>query len=268
VPVRALVRRPEQVALMRTLGAAEVTVGDLRERGDLRRAVHGVGGVYYVSPHLSSQEETTCASLVRVMQEAGAWRLVYHSVLRPQAGDLPHHGMKLRTETCVVDSGLACTILQPAPYMQNLLVQRYDVTTHGVYRVPHSILTPFSWVDLDDVAEAAAMVFAEPGHDGATYELAGPEPLNSADVAERWGCAAGRSVRSETIKHEAWARALGRSDVGGYALEALGAMAMYYDRHGLVGNPNLLTWLLSRPPRTLMDFLTTEMRRPAPARRA
>jgi uncharacterized protein YbjT (DUF2867 family) len=175
--------------------------------------------------------------------------------------------MKLHAERVVVDSGLAATIVQPAPYMQNLLVQRYDAITHGVYRVPHSVLAPFSWVDLRDVAAVAARVLTEPGHDGATYELAGPEPLSSAAAAERWSQALRRPVRAETMRTEAWARELGRSGVGGFALEALGAMAVYYNQHGLTGNPNVLTWLLGRPPRTLAEFFATEASRPLSAHR-
>jgi uncharacterized protein YbjT (DUF2867 family) len=268
ITVRALVRRQEQVAHLRTLGAAEVVVGDLRDRASVRRAVHGTAGVYYICPHLNPDEEEIGGTLIRALQEAGAWRLVYHSVLRPQAGDMPHHRTKLRTETRIVDSGLAYTILQPAPYVQNLLVQRYDVATHGVYRVPHSVLAPFSWVDLGDVAQAAARVIAEPGHDAATYELAGPEPLSSSQVAERWAQVIGRTVRAETVKPQAFARAVSRSDVGGYALEALGAMVVYYDRHGLTGNPNVLTWLLGRPPTDLAACLRAELHQhDAPARR-
>jgi hypothetical protein len=28
----------------------------------------------------------------------------------------------------------------------------------------------------------------------------------------------------------------------------------YYARHGLAGNPNVLTWLLGRAPTTLVEF--------------
>jgi uncharacterized protein YbjT (DUF2867 family) len=259
VDVRALVRRPEQVAQVRTVGAAEVVVGDLRDRAVLRRAVHGTGGVYYVCPPINPEEDTIGDRLIGTLREAGVGRLVYHSVLHPMIDSMPHHLTKLHTERLLVDSGLAYTILQPAPYMQNLFVQRYEVAMHGVYRVPYSVLAPFSWVDLQDVAEAAAMVLAEPGHDAATYELAGRESLNSVQVAQRWEQALGRSVRSETIRLDAWARALSRSGLGGYELEAQGAMVTYYHGHGLVGNPNALTWLLGRPPTKLTDFLTAEV---------
>jgi NAD(P)H dehydrogenase (quinone) len=259
VDVRALVRRPEQVAQVRTLGAAEVVVGDLRDRGVLRRAVHGTRGAYYVCPPMNATEDTIGERLIGALREADAGRLVYHSVLHPMIDAMPHHLMKLRTERLLVDSGLAYTILQPAPYMQNLFVQRYEVAMHGVYRVPYSALAPFSWVDLQDVAEAAARVVAEPGHAAATYELAGPEPLNSVQVAQRWEQALGRPVRSETIRLDAWARALGLSGLGGYELEAQGAIVSYYHGHGLVGNPNALTWLLGRPPANLADFLIAEV---------
>jgi len=265
VAARALVRRPEQVAQLRTAGAAEVVVGDLRERAALRRAAHGTGGVYYICPELNPDEEGIGEALIKAMREAGAWRLVYHSVLHPQADGVPHHLMKLHTERLVVDSGLAYTILQPAPYMQNLSAHRYDVVTHGVYRVPYSVLAPFSWIDLRDVAHTAAKVLAEPGHDAATYELAGPEPLSSAQVAERWAAVLGRPVRAETMSRDAWAGELARSGAGGYQLDARAAMVRYYDRHGLVGNPNALTWLLPRRPGTLTEFLRASARLPAEA---
>jgi NAD(P)H dehydrogenase (quinone) len=265
VAARALVRRPEQVAPLRTDGAAEVVVGDLRDRAALRRAVHGTGGAYYICPELSPDEEEIGHALIKAMREAGAWRLVYHSVLHPQADELPHHLMKLHTERRVVDSGLAYTILQPAPYMQNLAPHRYDVVTHGVYRVPYSVLAPFSWIDLRDVALAAATVVADPGHDAATYELAGPEPLSSAQVAERWSAVLGRPVRAETMRKEAWVASLDRSGAGGYSLEARAAIKRYYDRHGMVGNPNTLTWLLRRPPLVLDGYLRSTLRWPVEA---
>jgi uncharacterized protein YbjT (DUF2867 family) len=265
VAARALVRRPEQVAPLRTDGAAEVVVGDLRDRPALRRAVHGVGGAYYICPELSPDEEEIGHGLIKAMREAGAWRLAYHSVLHPQADELPNHLMKLHTERLVVDSGLAYTILQPAPYMQNLAPHRYDVVTHGVYRVPYSVLAPFSWIDLRDVAMAAATVLTDPGHDAATYELAGPEPLSSAQVAERWATVLGRPVRAETMRREAWIASVDRSGAGGYALEARAAIKRYYDRHGMVGNPNALTWLLRRPPLVLDGYLRSTLRWPIEA---
>lgn len=268
VDVRALVRRPEQVPAVRNMGAADVVVGDLRDKAVLRRAVNGTRGTYYIAPPLHPEEATIGEALIAAQRAAGAGRLVYHSVLHSQVAEMPHHLMKLQVERQVIDSGLAYTILQPSRYMQDLLPNRYEVSMHGVYRVPYSVLAPFSWVSLRDVVEVAAQVLANPGHDAAVYELAGPEPLNSVQVAECWERALGRSVRSETIPANSWAGVLSRSDAGGYLLDAVGGMTAYYHRHGLVGNPNTLAWLLGRPPTGLADFLRAEVREPdSPARR-
>jgi NAD(P)H dehydrogenase (quinone) len=260
VDVRALVRRQEQAAAVRNVGAAEVMVGDLRDKAVLRRAVQGTAGTYYIAPPMHPDEVSIGERLIAAQRDAGAGRFVYHSVLHPHIDDLPHHLMKLRVERLVIDCGLAYTILQPGRYMQDLLPHRYEVGMHGVYREPYSVLAPFSWIALQDVAEVAARVIAEPGHDSATYELAGPEPLNSAQVAERWEQALGRSVRSETVPAGDWAASLSRSGIGGYTLEAIGCMVAYYHRHGLVGNSNALAWLLGRPPTRLADFLRTAVR--------
>jgi hypothetical protein len=33
-------------------------------------------------------------------------------------------------------------------------------------------------------------------------------------------------------------------------------MFAYYQRFGFIGNPNVLTWLLGRPPHTFSDFIS------------
>jgi len=42
--------------------------------------------------------------------------------------------------------------------------------------------------------------------------------------------------------------------MGDYARETLGKMFRVYARDGLAGNPNVLGWLLARPPASLADF--------------
>ena len=53
----------------------------------------------------------------------------------------------------------------------------------GRYRVPYPVDTKLSLVDLDDVAEAAALVLTEAGHSGASYELVGTTPMSQIEIA-------------------------------------------------------------------------------------
>ncbi len=56
-------------------------------------------------------------------RKAGVKHFVYHSVLHPQTEKMNHHWQKMHVEEMIFESGLPFTILQPAPYMQNLLVR-------------------------------------------------------------------------------------------------------------------------------------------------
>ena len=68
--------------------------------------------------------------------------------------------------------------------MQNLLAGWKSIAEGGVLRVPYSINSKFSFVDLEDLAEAAIIVLVQPDHINATYELVGTPPLSHVEVAE------------------------------------------------------------------------------------
>jgi NAD(P)H dehydrogenase (quinone) len=65
----------------------------------------------------------------------------------------------------------------------------------GTYRVPYSIQTRLSLVDLEDVAEAAATVLTNAGHSDGIYELAGTPPLSPIEIAETFGQALKKPIR-------------------------------------------------------------------------
>ncbi len=254
-PVRALVRRGEQAQAVRDTGAAEAFVGDLRDGVAVAEAVRGAAAVYHVCPNVSPDEVTIGQTVIAAARMAGVERFVYHSVLHPQVEAMPHHWLKLRVEEALFASGLPFTILQPAAYMQNVLAHWGQIVEAGVYPLPYSAAARLSIVDLDDVAEAAATVLTEPGHLGATYELAGPAPLSQTEVAAILSQQLGQAVRAEVMSLDAWeqgARAGGMDEV---AVTTLLAMFRYYDHHGLVGNGRVLGWLLRRPPTTFSQFV-------------
>ena len=99
----------------------------------------------------------------------------------------------------------------------------------GIYPVPYGLDARLSLVDLRDVAAAAVRVLTEAGHVGATYELAGPQPLSQTEVADLLAAALGRPVRAERVAWDTWeadARQRGMSDD---AMATLLAMFRYYD---------------------------------------
>lgn len=256
--VCAFVRREEQVSAVKTMGAEKVVVGDLRDESAIRLAMEGVRGVYHICPNMSPDEEGIGKLVIEEARRAGVERFVYHSVLHPQTEKMAHHWAKLRVEEMLFESGLPFTILQPAPYMQNLLAGWKSVVEDGVLRVPYSVEAKFSFLDLEDLAEAARIVLTEPGHANAVYELAGTHPTSHAEAAEIFRRVLGRDVRAEKQEIGEWRlRAGGLSE---YAVENLVKMFEYYDRWGLTGNPNVLRWLLKREPASIEAFVVRTLR--------
>lgn len=255
--VRALVRRDAQVGIVKSEGAREAHVGSLDDIVALTEAARGVRAIYHIAPNVSSNEAAFGDAMIAAARAGGVARVVYHSVLRPAIEAMPHHWAKLRVEERLFASGLDVTVLQPAPYMQNILAGWRRIAEEGVYRVPYSVDARLSLVDLDDVGDAAALVLTEDGYAHAAYEIVGTKPLSGVDVAQTLERVLGRSVRAEAEAPDVWAAGPGAA-LTPYACETLLAMFRYYDRHGLAGNPQVLRGLLGRPPRTLEEFAARE----------
>ena len=255
--VCAFIYREEQTALLRALGAEKVVAGDMRDEAAIRFAMQDVRAIYHICPNMDPEEEAIGELVIREAQEAGVEHFLYHSVLHPQTESMIHHWHKLRVEERILASGLPFTILQPAPYMQNLLPGWRWIVEDGLLIVPYSVHVKFSFVDLEDVAEAARIVLTEPNHKYAIYELAGSLPLSHAEVAERFGPVLRRPVRAEKEEIVEWkARtAVPSSQRERYALESLVKMFEYYDQWGLAGNPNVLRWVLKREPTSWEAFI-------------
>ena len=252
--VRALVRSTRHHAALEAIGVSDVVVGNMDDPHALSLAARGVNAVYHICPNVSPHELPFAKAVVAAADACGTKRFVYHSVLHPQIEAMPHHWSKLRVEEMLFSSALDITILQPTAYMQNSLAEWDRMVGDGIYRVPYPIETRLSLVDLDDVAEAAALVLTKDGHSGATYELVGTPPLSQIEIAETFGHALDKTVRAEAESIENWAQRARSAGMDEHQLETLTRMFQAYARDGLKGNPNVLGWLLGRPPTSLAAF--------------
>jgi uncharacterized protein YbjT (DUF2867 family) len=251
--VCGFVHRQEHVSTLKSLGAEKVVVGDMRDKNAIRSTMQGIRAVYHICPNMNPDEVEIGKLVIDAARANGVEHFVYHSVLHPQTEKMYHHWQKMRVEEMIFESGLPFTILQPAPYMQNLLAGWKGIIEHGVLRVPFSVHSEISFIDLEDIADAAGVVLNEPGHLHTTYELAGTLPMSHADAAESIGKILKRDVRAEKEEIGDW-----RLKTGGlsdYGFESLVRMFEYYDKWGLVGNPNVLRWLLKREPTSLEGFI-------------
>lgn len=251
--VCAFVRDEKYVMTLKSLGAEKVFVGDLEDKSALHSATKNIRAIYHICPNMNSEELVIGKLVIGVAIENGIEHFVYHSVLHPQIEVMNHHWQKMRVEEMIFESGIPFTILQPAPYMQNLLANWKSIIEHGILRVPYSIESKFSFIDLEDLAEVVKIVLTQANHKNAIYELASTMPTSHVEVAEIFSKFLKREIKAEKEEIGDWR--LRVSGLSEYTVENLLRMFEYYDKWGLVGNPNVLKWVLQREPNSLENFI-------------
>lgn len=201
--VRVLTRSAEKAQAL-PAGATAV-VGDLQDPSTFARVFTGdIDGVFLLNAlNLSELNEGLCA--LEESKRAGAKRVVYLSVHDAEkAPHVPHFASKVAIEAAIKASGLPWTILRPNNFFQNDAWFLEAITKYGVYPQPIGP-TGISRVDVRDIATAAVNAFTQPGHDGKSYTLAGPEALTGEQTAALWAKAIGRDVKYAGDDLSPWA---------------------------------------------------------------
>ncbi|WP_026314003.1 NAD(P)H-binding protein [Actinomadura flavalba] len=193
----------------RPFRAASRTTGfDLTDPATWDAALDGVRDVYLV-PFSEYTDAATLRDFAATAVSAGARRIVLLSA----RGHDGVHPLQEAGETAVRESGAAYTILRPAWFHQNfsedyLLPSVLD----GRIALPAGTGRE-AFVDADDIAAMAVAALTEDGHEGAAYELTGPEALGFADVAATLAKATGRDIRYDAITPDDYVAALVAEDV-------------------------------------------------------
>lgn len=188
-PVRALVRDPAAPAAIALAAAgARLVRGDMDDPASLAPALDGVGGVFGVPPVAFDPElETTRGrALIDAAVAAGVAQVVFSTVAATTAPTRGTSG-KAAIERYLHDHVAQPTVLRPVRFMTNYLgivVAGIDGISDGVHRHLFPAHEPMQVIALEDIAEFAALAFADPARfAGRTLELAGDDPTPVAAAA-------------------------------------------------------------------------------------
>jgi uncharacterized protein YbjT (DUF2867 family) len=257
--VRALWSRGEQVRAVvgtdrphpeLTALSVDLAVADLTAPDRIEPLLDDAAALYLVWPNFDPAEAAGATALLAAARRAGVPRVVYHSVLRPQARSMPHHAAKDRVEEALDTGGVPWRVLQPCAYSANLDGALTAAAASGRFRSPWGLEQAQSLVDLRDVAEAAAVLLTEDGLDGGTFEAAGPEPLTAPRIADLLAEGLGRAVTAVDVPPEGPV-----PPAEAYAARCRRLMFDHYRANGFTGSPRVLEALLDRPARPLSAHL-------------
>jgi uncharacterized protein YbjT (DUF2867 family) len=182
VEVRALTHDESKASALKGKGM-EAFVGDLARPETLGEAFEGVDRVFHLTPN-SPEGATLGANLIDAAKESGnEVRVVRLSTLKAsREGPSRLSKQHAEVEDALTSSGLPYTILRPVYYMQNTMAVARNVASEGKIYQPLGD-GRIGMIDTRDIAEVAAKVLTEEGHEGKTYTLTGPASISYYDVA-------------------------------------------------------------------------------------
>lgn len=260
LPVRACVQSEASAQALRAKGVQDVVVGDITQPDVLARAVRGAGKVYHVGPTCHPLEREMGMAIIDAARAEGIEHFVFSSVLHAITADIVQHEIKRDIEEHLLSSGLSFTILQPSNYMLPLKLK--PAFEEGVFKLSWSLDRYQSMVDLDDVTDVAVSVLMDSEHHAyATYELVGPGRYNARQLGEIISAVMGRGIQVKEIDADTYLKAwFGDADQSQFPhqVRVLRSITKRYSNYDFLGNPNVLTWLLGRPPTTFEQFVRRE----------
>lgn len=260
IGTKAFIHRDSSIEKVKEAGATEVFIGDMSEEKDLREALHGVDTVYYICSAANPKEDEIGGQMLQIAKEMGNIYFVYHSVLHSVLQDMPHHKRKLHTEQLVVNSGLDFAVIQPAVFMQMLMPAVKSVHSGGpmLQKFFTSNDTQMSFVDMEDFAEAVAVILSSKDYANGTFELCGKGNYSLQDMEAVFSEVTSREVKSVYITDEAFIGQM-KIDKSSYQAQTLLTMFRHYNEHSFRGNSFLLARILGREPHTLHQFVSRNM---------
>ncbi|GEO03089.1 NAD(P)-dependent oxidoreductase [Adhaeribacter aerolatus] len=237
----------------RGLPHVEMVHLDFHDPELLRVALTGVTHVFLITPFTQDQVEMA-KKLVDVAKEIG----VHHIVRLSASGADAEPGIQLgrdhrEVEMYLESSGVPYTILRPAGFMQNFLMDADSICNNNSLYMPLGN-AKVNYVDARDVAAVAATILTQPGHESKVYEITGPEAISVNDVAHAITVATNRLIAYVDVPEEAATATMLQHHVPGWMVNAIVELNGVYKAGYAQNITDTIEKLTGRQPRSIVDF--------------
>lgn len=255
--IAALVRDEAKASLLKDKGIS-IRIGNYDNPASLQEALKGIDKLMLVSGSDVEQRLQQHKNVVDAARAAGVQHIVYTSFVRKNETDSNPLGIlasgHVQTDAYIKASGLTYTILQNNLYADVLpMFFGEQVLESGIFLPAGE--GKAAYATRKDLAEAAANVLLEPGHENKTYVLANTENYALQDVATLLSKLAGKTVAYTNPAAAVYADTLAKAEV---PVAYIGMFASFSEaiRQGEfeVEKTDLET-LLHRKPASLESFL-------------
>ncbi|WP_278313865.1 SDR family oxidoreductase [Lolliginicoccus levis] len=174
---RLIVRDPEKVKLP----GVDIALGDFGHPDTIRQALDGVDTFFFVSAPETRDRAEVQRRVVEAAAEAGVRRIVYVSFVSAAPECTFTFGRDhWHTEQAIRAAGVDFTFLRDNLYQDVIPLFAGE---DGMIRGPAGD-GKIGAVTRDDVADVAAAVLTQDGHDGESYDVTGPRAFTLHEAAE------------------------------------------------------------------------------------
>jgi uncharacterized protein YbjT (DUF2867 family) len=252
--IRLMVRNPKKedqvVADLRSRGA-EVVQGDFSDPASLPPCFTGVESAFLLVPVAQETAEWK-GDFIRAAKQNGVARIVNLSVSGASSNSpVALFRWHWEAEQTLEASGLAWTHLQPTDLARyNIRSNLPTVQAQGAF---YSTIGEgkVAMVDEEDVAEVAAKILTEDGHEGKKYVLTGPKALSYPEVADALAKKLGKSVKYIDIDPTQAKQAMIGVGMPDWVADFVNDLRELEKSGGASGPTQDIQKLLGRPPRAL-----------------
>jgi len=280
-PLRLVVKSASSEERLRSAyPSAEVIRADLAHPDECTRVVRDAVTIYHVNPSFHPAETELGKNMVdAALAESkrsgnGFKHFVFSSVIQTQLRKLMNHDVKRYVEEYLMESGLNYTILKPTTFLDNFtpalkgLVQDAANGKHELeYKAAWSPDVLFSELAMRDLGEASLKVITErEKHYFASYDLASTMPQPWGKKIDLLAAEIGCNIKVDIQPLQQVVPGFIKTLLGCSSEEAhfvtvdtAERMILYYNRHGIVGNPAILEMILGRKATTTEDWIKEQV---------
>lgn len=236
----------------------EVRVANYTQPDTLSTAFAGIDRLLLISSSSEGDRVAEHGNVITAAKAAGVGLLAYTSLLHADTSPLGLREDHQQTEALLKASGIPFVLLRHGWYMENHMASLPPALQYGAV-LGCAGEGRFSTAARADFAEAAAVVLADDGHSGRTYELAGDEGYTLADFAATIAEMAGKPIAYRDMPHAAFRDALIDMGLPEHVADLVADADAGASRGGLEDNGHQLSALIGRPTTPLRQMVEQAM---------
>jgi NAD(P)H dehydrogenase (quinone) len=259
----AVVRSPEKAVDLSALGV-EVREGDYDRPETLVTAFAGIDRLVFVSASTMGVRVQQHRNAIEAAKAAGVGQIIYTSILKADTSPTLLAQEHRETEEMIRASGIPFVFLRNGGYTENYEHGREGSIQHGAL-IGSAGSGQINAAERADYAEAAAVVAAGDGHEGAVYELAGDTGFTMDELAAELTRQAGKPVVYHDMPVDEYAKTL-----AGFGIPELYAKTLA-DADGAIpagmlqDDSRTLSRLIGRPTAPMPETIAQVLKAPAQA---